>query len=164
LDKVVLESVFVSQQATLITHAHFDRKKLEPPCFHIWPLLCTYRTAEEAIARWQNYCQHLDNDKCCTPGHHFVRITRYPLNTPESYYQKWKTEDRMAQYCYLQDELANPDDGFYAELSRYFGDDGQELAGVGDLGVRFRQGWLAQHGYIKSGVIVWPSGDNPNGW
>jgi hypothetical protein len=143
----MLESIFVAQQATLITHGHIFREKHEKPRFHIWPLLRTYKTVEEAIARWKKHCHSFDNDSCCAPGHHFTRITQYPLNTPETYYEHWKDDSYMAQYCYLQDEhrkqavypkeyleqikdLEAKGEKVFppsANKSIYFGDDGEEL-------------------------------------
>jgi len=221
----MLESIFVAQQATLITHGHIQREEFEKPRFHIWPLLCTYKTAEEAIARWKASCPTMNGDSCCTPGHHFTRITQYPLNTPESYYQKWGTDSYMAQYNYLRDELRRvvvyPPGKSEKEHGKmlgdasinhhiYFGDDGKELLdpknyyvdraqntnyfsafnGRGsDLGWHFKNWWLRDHGFINKDAppvtakevspegwinpryfaqlwtqLLWPEGDNPNGW
>lgn len=202
----MLESVFIAQKATLITHGHFFREKYEKPRFHVWPLLCAYKTAEEPISRWKKHCHTINGDSCCAPGHHFVRITQYPLNTPDSYYEHWKKDSVMAQYCYLQDEYkkqavyppgyleqmkefeekyGKPINDPSANKSIYFGDDGKELINPdnryasnalqnkyfgmlngrgGDIGCHFRSWWLKKHGYVENEQVIWPEGDNPNGW
>lgn len=215
----MLESVFVTQHATLIMYEHWSGKKREKPNFHIWPLLSTYKTVEEAITRWRDRCPTINDDSCCARGHHFARITQYPLNTPESYYTgRWKTDSYMAQYCYLQDEIkkqaekkyGKPLNGPSANKHIYFGDDGKELInpknrqdysakqteyfgilnGRGsDFGWHLRDWWLRGHGFVKKDAppvtaresqpgefsnplyiqqrlaqLIWPEGDNPNGW